>query len=120
MSDTQTDLTPIQEMDRAVVCLALELPDSVHEDVTKRWQAVKDFVWQGGFEYREASDRADENGDRAEVAMACIRRLSGHGYAGAWTFAGAHWVRYDRGGAAFAWEDVTEAELAVMREIIGG
>ena len=29
-------------MDKSVRCLALELPEAVHDDVAKRWQNVKE------------------------------------------------------------------------------
>lgn len=34
----------IREMDKAVICLYLELPESVANDVKKRWEAVKNLL----------------------------------------------------------------------------
>jgi hypothetical protein len=33
---------PVQEMDRAVRCLGLELPESVHQDAKAKWEVVKE------------------------------------------------------------------------------
>jgi hypothetical protein len=37
----------IREMDKAIVCLALELPECIHEDVEQRWEAVKVALKKG-------------------------------------------------------------------------
>jgi hypothetical protein len=34
----------IAEMDKSIRCLALELPKSVHDDVSKTWQALKSAI----------------------------------------------------------------------------
>jgi hypothetical protein len=33
-----------KEMDKAITCLALELPSPVYDDVEKRWENLKTFV----------------------------------------------------------------------------
>lgn len=37
-------MTPIQQMDRAVRCLYLELPESIADDVKNKWQAAKEYA----------------------------------------------------------------------------
>jgi hypothetical protein len=34
----------IADMNKSVVCLALELPELVHADVSKRWHALKQYI----------------------------------------------------------------------------
>ena len=34
----------VKEMQKSVNCLALELPEAVHEDVKKRWKKILEYI----------------------------------------------------------------------------
>jgi hypothetical protein len=34
----------IEEMDKSILCLAIELPESVHSDVYNKWEALKNAI----------------------------------------------------------------------------
>jgi hypothetical protein len=57
----------IEEMDKSVKCLALELPESVHDDVAKTWQDVKKAL-SNTLESSDPCDYCARKGDRASCS----------------------------------------------------
>lgn len=51
--------TPIEDMDRAIMALALEVPFSIHKDLVERWNAVRSLLRPGISVRSTSTDEVD-------------------------------------------------------------